>query len=199
MSSCSTCFTDYIAKCNLAFTVYAQLAPLTQYTWVIKDKFSNLYQGQFTTDSDGFWTIPVDELPAGLLTQYSGLFTLEVMDSGCKPVRMKIAQQYDCIDFVVKGGNYEKDTLGCDFSCTPVAGDQNLLMPFTDEDVVTIEWTSGLLASFGSSPSIQVYHLISGSTYQLVDVAVQTVFTDGILTSILITNSGEATGYILIS
>lgn len=199
INTCDCCFTDYIAKCNTELTVYGQLAPLTTYTWVIRDKFSKEYSGEFTTDADGFWAIPVDELPPGLLTEYSGLFTLRVMDSGCKPVRMKIAQQYDCIDFVVKGGTYEKDNLGCDFSCTPVAGDQNLLYPFEDEDVITIEWTSGLLASFGSSPSIQVYHEVSPNVYQLVDVAVQTVFTDGILTSIVITNSGIATGYILIS
>jgi hypothetical protein len=199
MTSCACCFSDYLAKCNLAITVYAQLSPLTQYTWVITDKFGKKYQGEFTTDSDGFWTIPVDELPAGLLTEYSGLFTLEVMDSGCKPVKFKVAQEYSCIDFVVKGGTYEKDTLGCDFSCTPVAGEQNLLVDFEDEDVITIPWTSGLLASFGSSPSIQIYHLVSPNIYQLVDVAVQTVFTDGILTSIVVTNSGIATGYILIS
>jgi hypothetical protein len=199
MTSCACCFTDYLAKCNSAITVFAQLSPLTQYTWVITDKFGKKYQGEFTTDSDGFWTIPVEELPAGLLTEYSGLFTLEVMDSGCKPVKFKVAQEFNCIDFVIKGGTYEKDTLGCDFSCTPVAGDQNLLVDFEDEDVITIEWTSGLLASFGSSPSIQIYHLISPNVYQLVDVAVQTVFTDGILTSIVITNSGEATGYVLIS
>jgi hypothetical protein len=199
MTSCACCFTDYLAKCNSAITVFAQLSPLTQYTWVITDKFGKKYQGEFTTNSDGFWTIPVDELPAGLLTEYSGLFTLEVMDSGCKPVKFKVAQEFNCIDFVIKGGTYEKDTLGCDFSCTPVAGDQNLLVDFEDEDVITIEWTSGLLASFGSSPSIQIYHLISPNVYQLVDVAVQTVFTDGILTSIVITNSGEATGYVLIS
>jgi hypothetical protein len=199
MAECSTCFTDFLAKCTDEITVYAQLSPLTEYTWIITDKFSKRYSNLFTTDSDGFWSIPVEDLPAGLLTEYSGLFTLEVQDSGCKPVRMKIAQQYSCIDFVVRGGTQEKDTLGCDFSCTPVAGDQNLLMPFEDEDVVTIPWTSGLLASFGSSPSIQVYHLVSGSTYQLVDVAIQTIFTDNILTSIVITNSGIATGYVLIS
>lgn len=197
--ACSTCFTDYIAKCNTELTVYAQLAPLTQYTWIITDKFLNKYSGEFTTDSDGFWSIPVEELPAGLLTQYSGLFTLEVQDSGCKPVKFKIAQEYDCIDFTVKGGTYEKDTLGCDFSCTPVAGSQTQLISFADEDVITIDWTSGLLASFGNSPTVQVYHLVSGSTYQLVDVAIQHVFTDGVLTSIVVTNSGVATGYVLIS
>lgn len=116
-SSCACCFEDYIAKCNTSLQVYAQLTPLTDYTWVITDKFDKKYQGDFTTDADGFWSIPVDELPPGLLTEYSGQFTLEVMDGECKPVRMKIAQQYTCIDFTVKGGTYEKNTLGCDFAC----------------------------------------------------------------------------------
>lgn len=199
MSTCACCFTDYIAKCNTDITVYAQLSPLTQYTWIITDKFTNKYSGSFTTDSDGFWSIPVDELPSGLLTQYSGLFTLEVQDSGCKPVKFKLAQEYDCIDFTVKGGTYEKDTLGCDFSCAPALGTQTTLVNFTDEDEVTITWTPGLLAAYGNSPTVQVYHLVSGSTYQLVDVAIQHVFTDGVLTSIVVTNAGPATGYVLIS
>lgn len=197
--NCKCCFTDYIAKCNLAVQVYAQLSPLTDYTWVITDKFDNKYQGEFTTDANGFWEIPVDVLPSGLLTQYSGEFTLQVQDSGCKPVKFKVAQEYDCINFTVKGGTYEKDTLGCDFSCTPAAGSQTQLFPFTNDDEITITWTSGLLAAFGNSPVIQVYHLISGTTYQLVDVGIQEVFTDGVLTSIVVSNAGPATGYILIS
>ena len=197
--SCTTCFTDYIAKCNLQLQVYAQLAPLSDYIWIITDKFQNKFHGDFTTDSNGFWTIPVDELPPGMLTQFSGLFTLEVQDSGCKPVKFKVAQEFSCIDFVVKGGTYEKNNLGCDFSCTPAAGSQTQLIPFTDDDEITVEWTSGLLAQFGNSPVIQVYHLISGTTYQLVVVTIQQVFTDGVLTSIIINNGGPATGYVLIS
>jgi hypothetical protein len=199
MPECCTCFTDYLAKCNTAITVYAQLSPLTSYTWVITDKFSKKYQGEFTTDSDGFWTIPVDELPPGLLTEYSGLFSLEVMDSGCKPVKFKVAQEFNCIDFVVKGGTYEKDTLGCDFSCAPAVGSQTALFDFEDEDVVTIEWTSGLLAAHGNSPAVSVYHQTGPNTYQLVDVTIEHIFTDGVLTSIRVTNAGSATGYILIS
>lgn len=197
--NCNCCFTDFIAKCNLAIQVYAQLAPLTDYTWVITDKFDNKYQGEFTTDANGFWEIPVDELPSGLLTQYSGEFTLQVQDTGCKPAKFKIAGEYDCITFTVKGGTYEKDTLGCDFSCTPAAGSQTQLFPFTDDDEIEIPWTSGLLAAFGNSPIVQTYHLISGNTYQLVDVAIQQVFTDGVLTSIIVDNGGIVSGYILIS
>lgn len=197
--NCNCCFVDYIAKCNLAITVYAQLAPLSDYTWVIRDKHGNLYQGEFTTDSNGFWEIPVDQLPSGLLTQYSGEFKLEVYDTGCKPLKFKIAQEADCINFTVKGGTYEKDTIGCDFSCTPAAGSQTQLFPFTNDDEITIIWTAELSAVFGNSPVIQVFHLVSGTTYQLVDVAIQEVFTDGVLTSIIVSNAGPATGYILVS
>lgn len=197
--TCDCCFTDFLAKCNLEIQVYAQLSPLTDYRWIIKDKFGKLYEGDFTTDADGFWTIPVDELPPGLLTEYSGLFTLEVQDSGCKPVKFKVAQEYSCIDFVVKGGTYEKNTLGCDFSCSPAVGSQTQLVPFTDDAEITIPWTSGLLASFGNSPLIQVYHETAPNVYQLVDVSVEHVFTDGVLTSVVVTNGGNATGYVLIS
>jgi hypothetical protein len=197
--NCNSCFRDFLAKCNLSIQVYAQLAPLTDYIWIITDKFGNKYQGEFTTDADGFWEIQVSDLPPGMLTQYSGDFTLQVQDSGCKPVKFKMAGEYDCINFGIKGGNYEKDTLGCDFSCTPAAGSQNTLIPFTDDEEIAVTWTSGLLAAHGNSPVIQVYHLVSGTTYQLVDVEVQHVFTDGVLTSITVDNGGPATGYILIS
>lgn len=199
MTSCECCFTDFIAKCNLQIQVYAQLSPLSDYRWIITDKFGKKYQGDFTTDSDGFWTIPVDELPPGLLTEFSGQFSLEVQESGCKPVKFKIAQEYDCIDFTVKGGTYEKDTLGCDFNCSAPVGSQTAIFPFTNQSEITIPWTSGLLTSFGNSPLVQVFHLISGTTYQLVDVAIQQVFTDGVLTSIIVSNGGPATGYVLIS
>lgn len=196
---CNYCFQDYLAKCNLEIQVYAQLSPLTDYTWIITDKFGNKYQGEFTTDADGFWTIPVDELPPGLLNQYSGTFTLEVQDSGCKPAKFKVAQEYDCINFGIKGGTYEKNTLGCSFECSPAAGTQTTLIPFTNDDEITITWTAGLLAAYGNSPMIQVYHETAPNTFQLVDVTIEHVFTDGVLTSIVVTNAGPATGYILIS
>jgi hypothetical protein len=113
--SCACCFSDFIAKCNLQLQVFAQLTPLTDYRWIITDRRDKKFEGDFTTDADGFWTIPVDQLPPGLLTEYSGLFTLEVQDSGCMPVKFKVAQEYDCIEFEVKGGTYEKDNLGCEF------------------------------------------------------------------------------------
>lgn len=196
---CNSCFKDYLAKCNLAIQVYAQLTPLTDYTWIITDKFGNKYQGEFTTDADGFWQIQVADLPSGMLTQYSGDFLLQVQDSGCKPVKFKVAQEYDCIDFTIKGGTYEKDTLGCSFECAPAVGAQTTLIDFTDDGEITVTWTAGLLAAYGNSPVVQVYHLTAPNTYQLVDVEVQHVFTDGVLTSIVVNNAGPATGYILLS
>lgn len=195
--NCNCCFTDFIAKCNLAITVYAQLAPLSDYRWIITDKFGNKYQGEFTTDSYGFWEIPVDQLPSGLLTQYSGEFTLQVQDSGCKPTKFKIAAEYDCINFTVKGGTYEKDTLGCEFTCA-AGSSQTSMVQFEDDAMVTITWTAGLLAAFGNSPSIQVYHETSPDVFQLVDVEVNQVFSAGVLQSIEINNGGVATGYVLI-
>lgn len=196
--NCNCCFVDFIAKCNLSLQVYAQLAPLSEYTWIITDKFGNKYQGEFTTDSDGFWEIPVDQLPSGLLTQYSGEFTLQVQDSGCKPTKFKIAAEYDCINFTVKGGTYEKDTLGCEFTCA-AGSSQTSMVQFEDDATVTITWTAGLLAAFGNSPSIQVYHETSPDVFQLVDVEVNQVFSSGVLQSVEIDNGGAATGYALIS
>lgn len=196
--NCNPCFSDFIAKCNLRIQVYAQLAPLSDYIWIITDKFGNKYQGDFTTDSDGFWQIPVDELPSGLLTQYSGEFTLQVQDSGCKPTKFKLAGEYDCINFTIKGGTYEKDTLGCNFTCA-VGSSQTSMVQFTDDATVTITWTAGLLAAFGNSPSVQIYHETSPGVFQLVDVEVSQVFSSGVLQSIEINNAGPATGYALIS
>jgi hypothetical protein len=116
MSTCNCCFTDWIARCEDDIQVFAQLEPSSDYTWIITDKFNNKYSGAFTTDEDGYWSIPVEELPAGLLTEYSGSFTLQVQDEGCKPVKFKIAQEYDCIDFTVKGGTMSKNNIGCDFT-----------------------------------------------------------------------------------
>lgn len=199
--TCNTCFEDYVAKCNTAIAVYGQLASLPlyeSYTWVITDKFDRKYEGSFQVDENGFWEIPVDELPDGLLTEYSGSFNLQVYDQGCKPVKFKIAQEYDCISFEVKAGTFTKDFLGCNFNCVPNPAGQSALYPFTDQSEVTITWAP-YLALYGNTPVIQVYHLISGTTYQLVDVTVQHVFTDGILTSIVINNAGVATGYVVIS
>lgn len=113
--SCSTCFNDYISNCGDTITVNAQLTPATDYTWIITDKFDRKYSGEFTTDADGFWSIATSALPDGFLNNYAGDFKLEVQDGDCKPVKFKVASEYTCIDFSVKGGTFVKDSLGCEF------------------------------------------------------------------------------------
>lgn len=199
--SCSNCFTDFLAKCNDVINVYAQLPALAlydSYRWVITDKFRNKYEGYFTVDADGFWQIPVDELPDGLLTQYSGDFSLQVYDSGCKPVKFKVAQEYDCIDFHIKGGTFVKDNLGCSFSCTPSPASLSSIIPFTDTAVFEITY-SPYLGLYGNAPTVQVYHLIEDGVYQLVSVSIQQIFVDGVLTEIEIDNGGVQTGYVILS
>lgn len=198
--SCETCFPDFIAKCNEAINVYAQLPALPvydSYRWVITDKNGHKYEGAFTVDEDGFWEIPVEDLPEGLLTQYSGRFKLEVFDAGCKPVKFKVAQEYSCITFDVKGGTFEKSSLGCHFDCT-AAPAQTAIVPFTDDEEVTITWAP-YLSLYGNHPVLQVYHETSPGVYQLVDVSIEQNFTDGILTSVVIDNGGVQTGYVIIS
>ena len=109
------CFTDYIAKCEESLQVNVILEPTTDYRWVITDKFDNKYQGVVTTSGNGSFEIPVEELPPGLLTQYSGEFTLQIFpeDEACGPLRFRIAGEYECISFEVKGGTFEKNNLGC--------------------------------------------------------------------------------------
>lgn len=199
--SCSTCFEDFIAKCNEQIRVYAQLPALPvyeNYKWVISDKFGHKYEGGFVVDSNGFWEIQVDELPEGLLTQHSGSFNLEVYDGSCKPVKFKIAQEYDCLEFEVKGGTFVKDYIGCSFDCTPTPAGQSAIYPFTDAASVSVTWAP-YLSLYGNNPVTQVYHETSPGVFQLVDVSIEQVFTDGVLTSVIVNNGGVQTGYIIFS
>lgn len=115
MHSCNTCFTDYVVKCPEFIQVYAKLTPATNYTWIITDKFDRQYSGDITTDADGFFQIPVTDLPEGLLTEFSGEFTLTIQDGDCKPVKFLAASEYDCLTFTAKSGTREKFNLGCEF------------------------------------------------------------------------------------
>lgn len=199
--ACSTCFDDFIAKCNTAIRIFAQLPSLAlyqSYRWVITDKFDKQYEGSFIVDADGFWEIPVDELPDGLLTEYSGSFKLQVYDGDCKPVKFKIASEYDCVDFEVKGGTFVKDTLGCEFTCTAAPAGQSAMVPFSNQATISITWAP-YLSLYGNSPTIQVYHETSPGVFQLVDVAIETNYTDGVLQTIEVDNGGVHTGYIVIS
>lgn len=174
------------------------LEPESWYRWVITDKFRNQYQGEMQTDGNGFFSIPVADLPAGLLTQYSGYFKLQVYQlyASCAPEKFKVAGIFDCIEFTITGGTFTKNNLGCDFDCTASA-DQSALIPFTDASEVNIDWS--LYSQFGNSPTISVYHETSPGVYQLVAVTVEQTRVDGVLTEITVNNGGVETGYVIIS
>lgn len=194
---CNCCFNDYLAKCETEVVVNAGLTPLAAYRWVITDKFGNKHEGAVTADGDGAITIPVADLPAGLLTQYSGEFTLQIYDSTCKPIKFKMTNEYDCVSFDVVGGNFVKNNLGCVNTCIG-AGGSNVLIPFTDAATVSIDY-SAYIDSLGNNPLIQVYHETSPGVYQLVDVAIEQIRSNGTLTDIEVDNGGVQTGYVLIS
>lgn len=113
MDNCSCCFTDYLAKCETDIVLNIVLPPYYNYKWVITDKFENKWEGQLNAER----TIPVADLPPGLLTQYSGEFKLQIFpdtDEPCAPSQFVIAGMYDCISFTISGGNFEKTNLGCE-------------------------------------------------------------------------------------
>jgi len=200
--SCNSAFTDFLAKCSTEIQVYAQLEPLTTYTWILTDKFSNKYAREFDTDSTGFWVIDIDYIPAGLLTQYGGTYYLEVNDAnGCKPVKFKIAQEYDKIEFQLHGGTYEKNNLGCNFTCQGVSGALSTIANFTGVTQKVITYTAAMLSNYGNAPTVQVYSLVAGETdvYEIISAPIQQSFTDGVLISITVGNLDTLTGYIIIN
>lgn len=114
--NCNCCFTDFLAKCEDNIIINTTLpGAYTSYKFVITDKFDNKYEGPITFSVGGGLEIQVTDLPAGLLTQYSGSFKLEIYDEDtCKPVNFKMTGEYDCIGFDINGGNFEKNNLGCE-------------------------------------------------------------------------------------
>jgi hypothetical protein len=64
----------------------------------------------------------VDELPAGLLTPYSGEFVLQFFEDECTAVQFKMTRKYDSILFHAKGGTNVKDNLGCTFDLIDAGG-----------------------------------------------------------------------------
>lgn len=201
MLTCNKCFYDYITLCQTAIQMRAVLDQNENYLWKITDKFENEYEGEFTTDDDGLWAIPVDELPAGLLTQYGGKFKLQVFKSAaCNASTMLIAQQYDCIEFEVRGGTSTKDEIGCPVECASSLGEQSELIPFNNVANIVIDWTPERLAIFGNAPTIEVHHLSYAGIYVLVQVPViRSTNGAGELQQLEVQNGSAETGYILIS
>lgn len=199
---CNSCFEDYLVKCVDEITVYGQLAPLSTYSWVIKDKAGRRFSAEFTTDSAGFWTIPIEDLPDGLLTEHSGTFSLSVQDADtCKPKTMKVAKEVDCIQFEIYAGTFLKDALGCNFQCQGSTGALSTIVNYESVNEKVIPYTAEMLANFGAAPTVQVYSLVAGETdvFEIISVPITQVYTSGVLTSITVGNLTGLEGYIIIN
>lgn len=196
--NCKCCFSDWVCKCGEDLLINTRLTPGQTYYWQVEDRTGAIYQGSAAAALDGTITISTTDLPEGFLTAYQGRFNIRIMDSlTCGIIRIPLTAQYDCIEVEVRNGNSSKTSIGCQTPCATNTG-QTLIQEFEDTEEITIDWAP-FQETIGNNPLIQVYHLVSGNTYQLVDVAVQQVRVNGILTQIIVNNAGPATGYILIT
>lgn len=123
---CANAFHDYLVQCptGIQVNLVAEAGPYSALRWLIVDKFDNEYTGTVVTNGNGGFTIPVDELPAGLLNPHAGQFTLQVLDTDHddKVVPIIVAGYFDAITFEVKSGTRVKDTLGVEVECAGVTG-----------------------------------------------------------------------------
>jgi hypothetical protein len=116
--ACLPCIKDWISCGNTELFVAGTLAADSAYIWQIENKGA-IYQGQATTDANGNFTIPVSELPNGLLNPYAGAFTLTVMADDAYQCNSSTwndsayCTAFDCIIFEVVNGTAVKNTLGC--------------------------------------------------------------------------------------
>jgi len=115
---CLPCYKDWISCGNDSLFIAGTLLPETTYIWILENKGS-VYSGEATTDANGHFTIPVSELPSGLLNQYAGTFELYIIANDAYQCNSSTwndsayCTAYDCISFEVVNGTAVKNTLGC--------------------------------------------------------------------------------------
>lgn len=110
---CPSCYRDYISQCPVSLSIKAGLIADTIYLAQMQDKFQKLHQTFFTTDGGGIGTIDTSELTEGLFTPYSGSFEFKVFDEENDLQDLTInGTAYDCIEFEVRGGDFQKTYLG---------------------------------------------------------------------------------------
>lgn len=113
MNECSTCFDSVLSNCPTGITLNAHLTPLTDYKWVITDKFGNKYTDTVTSDADGAIIIDDAALPDGFFSAHAGEFSIQVLNPLTNtPQSMKLCQYFDCINVSIVGGNDTEDTIG---------------------------------------------------------------------------------------
>lgn len=200
MANCQCCFEDTICHCipyDDVIRINTQLSPSETYTWVITDKFENEYSGSVEAEPDGSVEIPIAALPDGLINQFGGKYLLRFEDGNCGGVKVPLAKKYDCIEFTVIGGTRQKNEIGCEVACIG-GGSTNVRIDFEGQSTLSIDY-SGYIEAIGNNPLIQVYGETSPNIYQLVNVAIEQIRSNGVLTDIEIDFGGPLTGYVLLS
>lgn len=80
---------------------------------MITDKFQNEYSKGFTTDGEGNFQIAVTDLPDGLLNNYGGIFSLEVLANYSNAnVPMNLTASYEKAFIKVLGGTFVQANIG---------------------------------------------------------------------------------------
>lgn len=200
---CSTCYEDFLCKCipYNSNVVINTSVPDGDYTVRLTDSQGNKFDAEATKVAAGL-EFSVTGFPDGFFSAQESKFTLEVfrtdVTGSCAPVRIPMVSFVECIGISVVGGSIDKSEIGCTLECAPTVAGQAALVTFTNQSTINIPWAP-FLAVYGNNPNIQVYHLVSGSTYQLANVSIQTNYVNGVLDSIVIDNGGSATGYVSIS
>lgn len=120
MNNCDCCFNDFLAKCETEIVINTNLTAGDSYRWVITNKFGNKYEGTAIAGEEGELTIPVEDLPAGMFTQYSADFLLHLYaGESCTPIKFKLTGEYDCVNFNIHGGTFVKNNIGCTTTFVP--------------------------------------------------------------------------------
>lgn len=78
ISICELCYKIERPACQESMTIEMGLAPSTEYTLFIRDKFDHDYTETITTDPDGSMIIDLTAFPEGMFTEFSGSYELSV-------------------------------------------------------------------------------------------------------------------------
>lgn len=80
LSNCgSSVWYQVLPACGDGFTVALPgLVPLTDYYWILTDKFQHVYSEAVTTDADGRFVISAADFPEGFFNEYAGEMELVI-------------------------------------------------------------------------------------------------------------------------
>lgn len=196
---CTPCYADWISCGVDGIVVYGTLLPETEYTWILTTPQEFKYQGDITTDADGYFVIDTSTLPGGLFNPYAGVFTLEVQTSNCNPATWNdsaYCDPYDCISFEAKNGNAEKNTLGCPCLADEPGDCSPTIVTFTDVATLDIPYTAAMLEDYGNVPTVQVW--IYDGLGRLLNMAITASLDAVPPTQISLDFGGVASGLIVI-